>query len=209
MSQSESIKELMTALLAAQMNINPAEESGVNTFFNNAKYSTLLDVMEAIDGPLHEHGIVYIQLTDEDQLAYGVRTILYHVESGEWIDSITLIPIIDRSAHKVGSALTYARRYALVSLCGVTSASEDDDASRAQNKIFSPNPDLQDYAEQLRERFTDEDIPGFMQLWDEMGDEQKTALYRGTVNKGTGYLHSSEKNAWRTAAEEFRSGQPD
>lgn len=204
MSQSESIQELMKALLAAQTNISPAEESGVNTFFNNAKYSTLLDVKNAIDKPLHDQGLVYTQLTDEDQMAYGVKTILYHTESGEWIDTITLVPVIDKSAHKVGSALTYARRYALVAMCGVTSVSEDDDATRAQNKVFSPNPDLQDYADQLRERFNADDIPGFMQLREEMTESQSIALFRGTLDKGTGYLHSSEKNAWRTTASEYK-----
>ena len=50
-------------------------------------------------------------------------------ESGEWLQSEYLMPIVKKDPQGAGSAITYAKRYALQAMCGIPS--EDDDGNLA------------------------------------------------------------------------------
>ena len=80
---SDSTAAIGPALLAAQKIIGTAVKGAVNTYFNNAKYADLENIIEAIKKPLNDEGILVLQgLGIDGERAY-VETCLMHVESGE------------------------------------------------------------------------------------------------------------------------------
>ena len=91
------------------------------------RYAPLSSGLDIVRKTLGQHGIATIQTTAIDQIAGTVNltTMLAHA-SGEWIASDWPVCAIGETAtpHRMGAALTYARRYALFTLVGI--AGEDD-----------------------------------------------------------------------------------
>ena len=130
MNKSESIKELCTALIVAKAEFNPIKKTALNPFFKS-KYATLEMVIEATDPALCKSGLSIIQLVNGENL----ETVLIHT-SGEWIASETALKAVKQDPQAQGSAITYARRYALSAILGV--ASEEDDDGNAGTKPTPP-----------------------------------------------------------------------
>jgi hypothetical protein len=128
MNRSESIKEIAAAYTKAQPKIEGAVKDKTNPAFRS-KYADLGSVVDAIKGPLAEHGLAFVQCPHDADHAARVETILIH-ESGEWMSlGEVTVPVTKIDAHGFGSALTYARRYGLLAAFGV--APEDDDGNGA------------------------------------------------------------------------------
>jgi hypothetical protein len=133
--QSESITKLAAALVKAQGQIHGARASGINPHFK-AEYSTLADIWTACRPALAANGLAVVQTPgktrqNEDGRNYlSLDTQLVH-ESGEWIEQSLTMPLAKIDPQGYGSALTYARRYALASMVGVVTV--DDDAENATN----------------------------------------------------------------------------
>src|SRR5262249_55909411 len=131
---SETIGTIAAALARAQAQlVNPekslvgtirSEGSGADHAFRYAPLSSGLDIVRKT---LTQHEIATVQTTSIDEVAGIVRlsTVLAHA-SGEWIASDWPVCAISETAtpHRMGAALTYARRYALFTLVGI--AGEDD-----------------------------------------------------------------------------------
>ena len=132
---SESIGAIAAALAKAQAEITNPEKSLTATIrspflrqgdqtFRYAPLSTGLDIVRKALG---RHEIATVQTTAIDNEAGLIRltTILAHA-SGEWMSSDwPVCPVSETAApHRMGAALTYARRYALFTLVGI--AGEDD-----------------------------------------------------------------------------------
>ena len=125
------MKEIATALVKAQAEMRTPKKGSINPFFKN-KYADLNDVLEAVVPALNENGIVVLQpLVNIDGKNF-VKTVLMH-ESGETFESLAEIFCNKQNdAQAYGSGITYARRYALSSICGI--GSEDDDGQKAVTK---------------------------------------------------------------------------
>jgi hypothetical protein len=131
---SDSIGTIAAALAKAQAQlVNPEKSlvatirsdggSGSERSFRYAPLSTGLDIVRKT---LSKHEIATVQTTSIDQSAGIVRlsTVLAHA-SGEWIASDWPVCAIGETVpHRMGAALTYARRYVLFTLVGI--AGEDD-----------------------------------------------------------------------------------
>ena len=137
MNRSESIKELATALNKAQSEMSGAKKKEINPFFGK-KYADMNSVVDAVRIPFCDNGLSYSQFPLFNDKCVGVETILMH-ESGEWISSILMLPMVKQDPQAAGSAITYARRYSLQSIAGIPS--EDDDGNQA-TKDSSSNPNL-------------------------------------------------------------------
>jgi hypothetical protein len=100
------------------------EGEGTERLFRYASLATGLDIVRKTLG---QHEIATVQTTAIDQTAGTVNltTVLAH-SSGEWISSDWPVCTVADSAepHRMGAALTYARRYGLFTLVGI--AGEDD-----------------------------------------------------------------------------------
>jgi hypothetical protein len=131
---SETIGTIAAALAKAQAKlVNPekslvgtirSERSGADRAF---RYAPLSSGLEIVRKTLSQHEIATVQTTSIDATTGIVRlsTVLAH-GSGEWIASDWPVCTISDTAtpHRMGAALTYARRYALFTLVGI--AGEDD-----------------------------------------------------------------------------------
>lgn len=130
MQKSEQINELATALAKAQAEITGAKKGTENPFFRS-KYADLAEVWDVIRGPLSKNGLSVVQFPSvavQEDARVVVTTVLMHT-SGQFIsDDLALKPAKD-DPQGVGSAITYARRYALAAAVGV--AQEDDDGNAA------------------------------------------------------------------------------
>lgn len=129
MKSSEQINELAAALAKAQAELrNPAFDS-TNPHFKS-KFSSLAQVRDTITPTLAKHGLSVAQLaTNDDQGRPSVETVLLH-SSGQWLSSTLAVPVGKADAHGAGSAITYARRYSLMSIVNVV-GDEDDDGNSA------------------------------------------------------------------------------
>lgn len=132
---SPSIASLASALAKAQIELSNPEKSLVGTIHSQSpggpersfRYASLASGLEIVRKALGEHEIATMQTTAIDQGAgiVNLTTVLAH-SSGEWIASDWPVCAIAETAtpHRMGAALTYARRYALFTLVGI--AGEDD-----------------------------------------------------------------------------------
>jgi hypothetical protein len=132
---SDKIGALAAALAKAQAEIANPEKSltativspfpreGVRSF----RYAPLSSGLDLVRKCLGQHEIATVQTTaiDRDSGLIRLTTTLVHA-SGEWVSSDwPVCPVSETAApHRLGAALTYARRYALFTLVGI--AGEDD-----------------------------------------------------------------------------------
>lgn len=130
-TMSESIADLAAALAAAQGEMRDAAKNKVNPHFRS-KYADLASIWEACRGPLSRHGLSVVQapgLVGEDLC---LHTLILH-QSGQWVRGVYPIRPIKPDPQGVGSAISYARRYALAAMVGVC-ADEDDDGEAATHR---------------------------------------------------------------------------
>ena len=147
---SSKVGTLAAALAKAQFEIANPEKSltatiespfpreGQRTF----RYASLSVGLDIVRKCLGQHEIATIQSTaiDRDSGLIRLTTTLVHA-SGEWVSSDwPVCPVSETAApHRMGAALTYARRYALFTLVGI--AGEDDlDAPDLAVQTIEPSP---------------------------------------------------------------------
>lgn len=132
---SESINELSAALAKAQGQIEGAKKDSANPFFKS-KYADLAAIWDACRKPLSDNGLSVVQMPSAGGNVAAVTTILSH-SSGQWISSRLVMNLTkDTGPQAIGSAITYARRYALAAFVGI--APEDDDGNAAQGNRPAP-----------------------------------------------------------------------
>ena len=126
------MKKLLSALFEAQKEIKPAFKSTENSFFKS-KYADLNEVHHAVKASLEKNGLLVSQITELGEGNMPILiTRLFHVESGESIESKYPVVYSKPDPQGIGSGLTYARRYQLATICGVIT--EDDDGEKAMDR---------------------------------------------------------------------------
>lgn len=133
MEKSESIKEIATALHAFQAGMGKIKKEENNPFFKS-KYASLANIIDAVQKPLADAGLTYSQFPDEESLT----TILMHT-SGEWMASSYKLAPVKNDPQGWGSAITYARRYALSGILGLN-VDDDDDGNAASEPAKTATP---------------------------------------------------------------------
>ena len=133
-TKSATITELAKALSAAQKLMGPAIKDKENPFFKSS-YADLASIWEACREPLTTNGLSVSQLVSSEGAVIKLTTMLIH-SSGEFISSEFCMKAEKETPQALGSAITYARRYTLAAMVGVSS--EDDDAESATIKPGKP-----------------------------------------------------------------------
>jgi|TARA_B110000503_G_C7119345_1_gene401758 hypothetical protein len=129
--------EAIKSLIKAQGEMGKAIKGATNPHFKS-KYADLESVINATMAAFHGNGFGVIQRCDKNDNGHFVETQLIHT-SGHIFDSRVYLVLGKNDMQGLGSALTYARRYALLGLAGI--APEDDDANAAvANKQQAPAP---------------------------------------------------------------------
>ena len=134
---SQETTELAKALVQVQKQMSPATKDATNPF-TRSNYATLNSVMESCREALLNNNIwlcqypVPIDMPD----CLGLMTKLTHTESGQWQASLAVVPLPKSDPQGMGSAMTYARRYAITAMLGMVT--EDDDGEAAKRPPNSP-----------------------------------------------------------------------
>lgn len=127
-NQSESIAKLAAAMVAAHAEMENPTKDRANSH-HKYKYATLEALLEVAKPVLAKHRLTVVQMPAGTGDVPTLVTAVVH-ESGEFIRSempLTLLkPESVRGPQALGSAITYARRYALQSVLGVTAEDDDD-----------------------------------------------------------------------------------
>lgn len=129
MKLSEKFDEVLPALHKARSMFVKVKKDKQNTHLKN-KYATLDSVLDAITPALTDNDLMLMQdmIESEAQNRIKVETTVIHV-SGQWVKFYAELPIVKNDPQGVGSAFTYARRYAAAAAFGLSQA--DDDAQIA------------------------------------------------------------------------------
>jgi len=133
MNKSESIINIMKAISAAQAEL-PALKLDASNEFAGTRYSSIKHVMETVKPVLKKNGLALLQPITNDGDRIGVETVLLH-ESGEWISVIGCMALQAEKGkgfmQVAGSAVSYLRRYGIISTLGLY-ADEDEHAGMPQ-----------------------------------------------------------------------------
>jgi hypothetical protein len=138
---------LMTALAKAQLEFAPIVKNRTN--YNKGTYADLTAILEAVKPALLEHGVVILQspvtrYLENNLFVVDIVTTICHGESGETFEGILSMPA-KNDAQAIGSAITYGRRYALVSMLSLSTEDDDDgeEAIKPAQKATPPQRQTQ------------------------------------------------------------------
>jgi len=112
-------------------------KSATNPFFKS-KYADLPAVWHTIKDLMAENGLAVVNLNVIIEGQEYLETRIYHT-GGEYLSSVSKLAPVKNDPQSVGSAITYMRRYALMSLLGLV-ADDDDDANAASGKNTNTTP---------------------------------------------------------------------
>lgn len=106
------------------------QKDSINPHFKN-RYVSLDKVLEVVLPVLHKHGLLLLQPPASDHGTPMLTTCIVDTETGERIEHSMPLILERETPQGIGSSITYARRYSLLSLLGLT-ADEDDDGEAAE-----------------------------------------------------------------------------
>ena len=130
------MKDILKAIGLAKADFPPILKDAKNPHFKNT-YATLGAILSAVEMPLIRQSVVIVHEQIQTEAGWLLQTSLIHWESEQSIK--TVFPVTGSDPQKLGSALTYARRYNLLNLLNLST--EDDDgngASSAPSHSSSP-----------------------------------------------------------------------
>ena len=132
---SQEITKLAKSLIEVQKSLTPATKDANNPF-TKSNYATLNSVMESCRDALLQNGIWLCQypVPVEAPGCIGLATKLTHAESGQWQTSVAVVPLPKADPQGMGSAITYARRYALSAMLGIVTEDDDGEAAKISSK---------------------------------------------------------------------------
>lgn len=134
-THSPEFGALATALVAVQSACEPVVKDQLAEVGKyDYTFANLASVWKSCRDALKDAGIAVMQPVSAEGARVVVTTILCHGASGQWLRSEMEIIAQGGNAQAIGSACSYARRYALLGSLGLVTVEEDDDGAKAQEK---------------------------------------------------------------------------
>ena len=130
MQTSESVKEIYGALVAIGDIQNPPKNA-TNPHFKN-RYADLSGILDAVKPNLKKNGLAVVQGVEAEGNQVKIQTRIIHI-SGEWIESELTLQAAGTDPQKIGSAITYGRRYSISAILNIA-ADDDDDGEENRPK---------------------------------------------------------------------------
>ena len=137
------MQALAKKLIEVQRELGAVKKDKQNPFYSS-NYADINKFIEVVKPVLNKHGVILLQPLCEINGVHAIHTVLIDGDTGEEWGMKTPMVFKDNDPQKVGSAITYYRRYALQS-CLFLEA-EDDDGNKASGKV-------------AKNHITSEDIP--------------------------------------------------
>jgi len=139
MQFSENIADLSAALAEAQKELKNPANSADNPYFKS-KYAPLQGILTLVRPILAKQGLSVIQSIDSTDAGIGVKTLLLHKSGQHILCEPYYMPLAKKDPQAAGSAITYARRYALTALLGICGDDEDDDGNNGSGHAQDGKP---------------------------------------------------------------------
>jgi hypothetical protein len=146
------MKNLLKAMYQFADIVKPILKDADNPFFKS-KFAALEQIQASIKEPLHKCGLVITQPSVVVEGSHYVKSILFHVESGEFIESLFPIIALKGTPQDYGSSTSYPKRYSLSGLLNLIIQGEDDDAETAEGRGKSPAQDNKAWLNKESESF--------------------------------------------------------
>jgi hypothetical protein len=148
MEKSQSIQNLTQGLAKFHAMVGKISKDAKNPFFKS-NYASLPHIITEVSEPLEKAGLILSQFPNGD----GLTTMLIHAESGEYIlATYTLQVVRQNDPQAQGSAISYARRYAITSILNL--AISDDDGEAATRPVRQvPAPTMVKMVQPTEEQF--------------------------------------------------------
>jgi hypothetical protein len=127
------MKDLLKALANVKKEVGTLSKTATNPFFKS-KYFDINSLIEQVDPLLEKNGLLLLQPIEHNR----VRSIIYHTETAQFVYSEMDLPNL-QDPQKLGSAITYYRRYTLQSLLGLQAEDDDGNKASAPVKVQRPN----------------------------------------------------------------------
>jgi hypothetical protein len=138
-------KDLHAAVLAIQSKIGTLQKNAINPHFGS-KFISLDSLVEHVQPLLTKHGLIWICLPEHNEGMPVLGYSLIHAESGHAIVGQMPLLLQKQDPQGQGSAITYARRYALCAVLNIV-ADVDDDGEKATKKTEAP---VEEFAAKVR-----------------------------------------------------------
>jgi len=144
------MKHLLKSLAAFQQEVKVIHKATQGYGYS---YADLPKIFEEINPLLQKHGLGFTQLINTKEGVNYLATAVFHVESGEQIESNCMIPYVQLKGmndfQSFGSGVTYFRRYCLSSILGLVT-DKDTDASGEQEKPKKETLDNKRFTDALK-----------------------------------------------------------
>jgi hypothetical protein len=144
-AQTKVEASLASAMAAAFAEIEKATKTAENAAFKQggkvSKYADLGAVIDAIKPALIAHGLFFTQHPQPSNGGVTVETVLHHSGGQSLSLGALFVPANKQDAHGFGSALTYCRRYGLMTAFGVPAEDDDGNAASASAPRADPVPE--------------------------------------------------------------------
>lgn len=135
MKRSTEIADLSKALTAFQKAVPPIpKDKTANIGQYSYTYADLSTIWEKIRGVLSDNGLSVVQSPSSNAGEPTLTTMIAH-SSGQWVEDTMGLKTTQETPQGQGSAITYARRYALSAMLGLVA---DDDNDARDHKTISP-----------------------------------------------------------------------
>ena len=144
------MKHLLKSLAAFQQEVKVIHKATQGFGYT---YADLPKIFEEINPLMKKHGLGFTQLINTKDGVNYLATVVFHVESGEQIESNCMIPYVQLKTmndfQSFGSGVTYFRRYCLSSMLGLVT-DKDTDASGEQEKPKKESLDNKRFTDALK-----------------------------------------------------------
>ena len=210
---STEIKDLVGALAKARLEFKTPSKNKVVQFSGRKyEYSDLAAITDAVAPALAKHGIALVQQVEDINGATILHTKLLH-STGQWIESRSRVIPVGKTQQEWGSAMSYQRRYNIMSLCAIAPDDEpsDDDALSADKRDMSKfdqglvsskiNPRKDNYVTITKEQIDDLEIDLSSP---EFSDDLEKVLQDILDQYQIGVLADLPQNRYREVADRIR-----
>lgn len=158
-------KTIYSRIIDFQKSMPTIKKDETNPFYKS-KYAPLDSIQKAIQEPLANAGLGYIQEATNE----GLKTVLFDVDGNT--KEFNYPAVFQGKPQEIGSTMTYAKRYALTACLGLIIEGEDDDGNTAQNS------QKQEYKKPQTQTTTDKNAILVVAFGKEKGETLKSSGFK-------------------------------
>ena len=156
------MSEFLTALAELQDSVSKITKNADNPFFKS-KYTDLNAIFEEVKPKIREKGFILIQTVVNNSL----KTELIHIKTGEKLESYIDLLTIKPDMQQLGSAITYARRYAIMPLLLIECEDDDGNLASGKTKTFDELSTFEDFDNAIRGCKSEKAVNALWYKWKE------------------------------------------